>query len=87
MSMPTHTAPEPLPSQARPYRVVAELREVQDAAGRIWQYVSTSAELVDHAWLQRDRLYQLSEGAVRLDVCWETPDGKHVVTSHRPPAL
>lgn len=81
--MPTHPATQPLSQQHQPYRVVGEFRELLTPAGRVWQFVSESAELVDHAWQQRERLHQLSDGASRFEVLWHCED-LEVVVSHDP---
>jgi|GEM_PF-3888393 hypothetical protein len=73
----------------RPCKVVAQLQEVQTDRGRVWRFVSSSETVVDHAWQQRERLLQLSNGAAALEICWESPDGSGVKLSHSPqlPAL
>lgn len=83
--MPSYPAPAPLPPNTAPYQVVAEIRELQTPEGRIWQFVSSSAELVDHAWLQRQRLLQLSNGAKAFQTHWQHSDGNHSVTEFSPP--
>jgi hypothetical protein len=66
-------------------RVVARLEERLTHAGRIWRFVSSSEGVVDHAWQQRERLLQLSEGAAALEICWEPVDGSSPVElSHAP---
>lgn len=69
--------------------VVAQLQEVLTDKGRVWRFISTSETVVDHAWQQRERLLQLSNGAAALEICWEPPDGSAVELSHSPqlPAL
>lgn len=68
----------------RPCIVVAQLQEVQTDKGRVWRFTSTSETVVDHAWQQRERLLQLSNGAAALEICWEPPDGSTVELSHSP---
>lgn len=76
-----HDKPAPL---ERPSTVVAQLQEVLTDKGRVWRFVSTSETVVDHAWQQRERLLQLSNGAAALEICWEPPDGSAVELSHSP---
>lgn len=66
------------------YALIAEIREVATAEGRIWQFISNSAELVDHAWLQRQRLLQLSNGAAAIETCWQPDDATCVVNRFQP---
>lgn len=65
--------------------VVAQLQELQTEKGRVWRFVSSSETVVDHAWQQRERLLQLSDGAAALEICWESSDGSEAVElSHSP---
>lgn len=64
--------------------VVAELHEVFTEAGRVWRFVSANESVVDHAWQQRDRLLQLSNGATALEICWQPEDGAGVTLAHAP---
>jgi hypothetical protein len=58
-----------LPSSPdEPIVALAELRLVQTPAGYVLQVHTTSEGFADHAWLQRDRLLQLSEGAQVLEI-------------------
>lgn len=81
------------PSQPveRSCREVARLEEIQTAQGRVWRFVSTNESVADHAWLQRERLLQISNGAAAIEICWESADGSgtSVELSHSPqlPAL
>jgi len=69
----------------RTCRVVARLEERMTPAGRVWRFVSSNESVTDHAWQQRDRLLQLSEGAAALEICWEPADGSRAVElSHSP---
>ena len=81
--MPEYPFPQPMPAEARPYRVVAEFREISTPDGKVWQFVSPSAEMVDHAWQQRERFQQLSNGASRFEVVWQD-QASEVVVSHDP---
>lgn len=74
---------QPAPLE-RPSTVVAQLKEVLTEKGRVWRFVSSSETVVDHAWQQRERLLQLSNGAAALEICWEPPDGSAVELSHSP---
>lgn len=84
MSMMQRQTPERFNPQDFPYEVVAELREINTPEGRVWQFVSRSAEIADHAWIERHKFHQFSNGAKRLDVCWEEPDGNLVISTHQP---
>lgn len=76
-----HDKPAPL---EHPSTVVAQLQEVLTDKGRVWRFVSTNETVVDHAWQQRERLLQLSNGAAALEICWEPPYGSAVELSHSP---
>lgn len=56
-------------------RTIATLQVVQGPQGRILQLVTTCADYADHAWLDRDRLLQLCEGATAFQVIWQGPAG------------
>lgn len=64
--------------------VVAQIQELQTEKGRVWRFASSSEALTDHAWQQRERLLQLSNGAVALEICWESIDGSAVSLTHSP---
>lgn len=66
------------------YALIAEIRETLTAEGRIWHFISNSAELVDNAWLQRHLLLKLSDGAAAIDVCWQPDKDTCVVTRFQP---
>lgn len=69
----------------RSCREVARLEELITPSGRVWRFVSSNECVTDHAWQQRERLLQLSEGATALEICWEPADGSTAVElSHAP---
>lgn len=65
---------------------IAELHEVQGPKGRIWRIVTSSEGFADHAWQQRDRLLQISNGATAIEICWEA-DGADLVELSFSPQL
>lgn len=65
-------------------RVIAQIREVQTATGRVWRVESTSEGFADHAWMERERLLQLSEGAQAVQICWADASGEEVEVSYCP---
>lgn len=76
--------PSVQPSAEATYTVVAELQELVTPAGRVWRFVSRSEGVADHAWLQRERLLQLSDGAQAVEILWESEDGSPVSLSYCP---
>lgn len=79
--MPEHIAQ---PTADAAYTVVAELQELVTPTGRVWRFVSTSEGVADHAWLQRERLLQLSDGAQAVEIIWESDDCSPVSLSYAP---
>lgn len=53
--------------------VIAQLQELTTPQGRVWRLVSTSEGVADHAWQQRERLLQLSNGASAVEIHWQDP--------------
>lgn len=76
----------PLQPVDRSCREVARLEERQTPKGRVWRFVSSSESVTDHAWQQRERLLQISNGAIAIEICWEPSDGSGtaVELSHSP---
>ncbi len=56
-------------------RAIAVIRELTEPGGRVWELTTACAGLADHAWLERDRLLSLSDGAAELRVVWQGPEG------------
>jgi hypothetical protein len=79
--MPENATPQP---PGAPYTVVAELREFITPQGKVWRFVSRSEGVADHAWQQRERLLQLSDGAQSVEVSWEDEGGAPVNISYAP---
>lgn len=81
----------PLHPVDRSCREIARLEEIQTPKGRVWRFVSSNESVTDHAWQQRERLLQISNGAVAIEICWVANDGSGttVELSHSPqlPAL
>ena len=65
-------------------RFVAELHELETPEGRIWRVQTQSEGFADHAWQQRERLLQLSNGAKAIVVCWADEDGEPVELRYSP---
>lgn len=53
--------------------VIAQLQELTTPTGRVWRFVTNSEGVADHAWQQRDRLLQLSNGATAVEIHWHDP--------------
>ena len=63
---------------------VAELHELLTPSGRIWRFVTRSEGVADHAWQQRERLLQLSNGALAVEVSWECEGNSPVNVTYSP---
>lgn len=63
---------------------IAELYELQGPTGRRWRIVTSSEAFADHAWQQRERLLQISDGAAAIEICWQSDDGDPVDLSFSP---
>lgn len=63
---------------------IAELHELQGPRGRIWRIVTSSEGFADHAWQQRERLLQISDGASAIEICWESADADPVEMTFSP---
>lgn len=63
---------------------IAELHEVQGPKGRTWRIVTSSEGFADHAWQQRQRLLQISDGAAAIEICWKDSDGEPVELAFSP---
>lgn len=81
--MPENAAQQP---PGASYTVVAELREFITPEGKVWRFVSQSEGVADHAWQQRERLLQLSEGAQSVEISWQ-PEGASPVNVTYAPQL
>jgi hypothetical protein len=64
--------------------VVAELHELVTPAGKVWRFVSRSEGVADHAWQQRERLLQLSDGAQAVEISWECEGSAPVNVTYSP---
>lgn len=71
-------------SAASQYRVIAELQEHATPEGKVWRLVSRSEGVADHAWQQRERLLQLSEGAQSIEIAWESDGDTPVNITYAP---
>ena len=67
-----------------PSAPIAELHEVQGPKGRTWRIVTSSEGFADHAWQQRERLLQISDGASAIEICWESADADSVELTFSP---
>lgn len=80
----TGSEPESPLQPQREERVIAQIREVHTPEGRVWRVESTSEGFADHAWLERERLLQLSEGAQAVQICWSDASGEEIQVSYCP---
>lgn len=68
--------------------VIAQLQELTTPTGRVWRLVTNSEGVADHAWQQRERLLQLSNGATAVEIHWQDPASTETpVTLAYSPAL
>jgi hypothetical protein len=78
------TEAEALQISDPPCRIVAEIQEVVTSEGKVWRFVSRSECVADHAWQQRERLLQLSDGATAVEISWQDEGEAPVSITYSP---